>query len=118
MILVPRCSKWNGSWRDAAWFGEKLALTPALSPEERENRPPRFDETKASSCRAAYSAGNDKVGMTRETFELSYQAALLLPLLGERAGVRASFLLSAPTTLTIPLITVGNRNSNSNPILP
>ena len=73
-----------------------LALTPALSPGERGNRPPVSGEFARALVRVGLRCENQKTGAAKLTVERARRAACALPLLGERAGVRASVQTPEP----------------------
>ncbi len=73
-----------------------LALTPALSPGERGNRPPVSGEFARALVRVGLRSENQKTGAAKLTVERARRAACALPLLGERAGVRASVQTGEP----------------------
>ena len=58
------------------------ALTPALSPEERENRSPRFDESGVTGCRAVLAANGREADEASGTLECSKEVRWPFPLLG------------------------------------
>jgi len=67
-----------------------LALTPALSPRERENRRPLSHETTALRSVTRFAANEQGVAIETKPSEFSSDAAWLTLSPGERAGVRAS----------------------------
>ena len=63
---------------------------PGLLPQEKENRSPVSGNADAPGCRAAFSANDKAMVMTRRTSMLSRDADWPTLSSGERAGVRAS----------------------------
>jgi hypothetical protein len=66
------------------------ALTPALSPKERENHSPRFDEADALGCRVLCEKNGNNAGIGITAFEFLARRQLSSLSSGERVGVRAS----------------------------
>ena len=65
------------------------ALTPALSPEERENRSPRFGDTDTLGYRAISSANDRDAATAMDTKELSSDVGNCPLSVRERVRVRA-----------------------------
>ena len=102
--MVLRDFRWNGSWQEGAWFGEKPALTPALSPGEREKQRGVLGNSEVARALPAFSLLAETTSRPLGAFVPAKRGGRFSLSPGERAGVRAGLVRSAPVVaLSIPL---------------